>query len=350
MNAEQPAPFAIRPHLERLLARLDLDAAAAREVMEAVMAGRVPPASLAAFLIALRAKGESEAEIAVFAAVLREKAVHVAAPPGTLDTCGTGGDGSATFNVSTAVALTAAGMGIPVAKHGNRSVSSNSGSADVLKVLGVNIEAPVPVLERCLRECGLAFLFAPAHHPSLKHAAAVRRELGVRTVFNLLGPLANPALARRQLLGVFEPRWCPTFAWVLGRLGSEAAVVACGAGAEGRGYLDEVSTFGATMLAWLKDGQVRTEDFEARSLGYQPPPPESLTVATPEASARMLRDVLAGKPGPTREIVVLNAAAAAQVAGRAGSWKDGVALAEEALDSGKAGHVLEKLVAITNQR
>jgi anthranilate phosphoribosyltransferase len=349
MPPSDAGTFAVQPLLERLLADQDLEDAAAREFMEAAMAGRVPPSSLAAFLMALRAKGESESELAAFAAVLREKAVRVQAPPGTLDTCGTGGDRSATFNISTAVALTVAGMGVPVAKHGNRSVSSHSGSADALKVLGVNIEASVPVLERCLRECGLAFLFAPAHHPSLKHAAGVRRELGVRTVFNLLGPLANPALARRQLLGVFEPRWCEAFARVLKRLGSEAAVVASGVGPEGRGHLDEVSTWGPTTLAWLKDGQVRTESFEARSLGFAPPPPGSLNVKTPEESARKVREVLAGKPGPAREIVLANAAAAAQVAGRANSWNDGVTLAAEALDGARAAKVLERLIALSNQ-
>lgn len=342
-------PFAVAPHLESLLARRELTPAAAREVMEAIMAGRVGTASMAAFLTALRAKGETENEIAAFASVLREKAVHVQAPPGTLDTCGTGGDRSDTFNISTAVALVVAGTGIPVAKHGNRSVSSRSGSADVLKVLGVNIEAPVPVLERCLREVGLAFLFAPAHHPGLKHAAPVRREMGIRTVFNLLGPLANPALAKRQLLGVFDPQWCEIFARVLKQLGSESAVVVCGVGPGGHACLDEVSTWGPTTIARLRDGEVRHETLDPASLGFQPPLSGALSVDSPEASARMVRTVLDGAKGPARDIVCLNAAAAAQVAGKAGNWQEGLRCAQKSIDDGRANEVLRKLIEESNR-
>ena len=342
-------PFAMAPHLESLLARRELAPAAAREVMAAIMAGQVPPASMAAFLTALRAKGETENEIAAFAAVLREKAVHVKAPPGTLDTCGTGGDRSDTFNISTAVALVVAGMGIPVAKHGNRSVSSRSGSADVLKTLGVNIEAPVPVLERCLREVGLAFLFAPAHHPGLKHAASVRREMGIRTVFNLLGPLANPALAKRQLLGVFDPQWCEVFARVLKRLGSESAMVACGIGPGGHACLDEVSTWGPTVIAWLHDGNVRRETVDPNALHIQPPAPGALSVDGPEASARMVRGVLDGQEGPARDIVCLNAAAAALVAQKAPTWEEGLNCAARSIDEGRAREVLRRLVEESNR-
>ncbi len=342
-------PFAMTPHLESLLARRELQPDAAREVMEAIMAGRVGPASMAGFLTALRAKGETENEIAAFATVLREKAVRVHAPPGTLDTCGTGGDRSDTFNISTAVALVAAGMGVPVAKHGNRSVSSRSGSADVLKTLGVNIEAPVPVLERCLREVGLAFLFAPAHHPGLKHAAPVRREMGIRTVFNLLGPLANPALAQRQLLGVFDPQWCEIFARVLKRLGSEAAIVACGIGPGGRACLDEVSTWGPTIIARLQRGAILRETVDPLAFGIQPPAPDALSVDGPEASARMVRAVLDGAQGPAREIVCLNAAAAALVAGQAGDWKEGLVCAARSIDQGRAREVLRRLVEESNR-
>jgi anthranilate phosphoribosyltransferase len=341
-------PFAMAPHLEALLAHQELKREAAQEVMEAIMAGRVPPASMAAFLTALRAKGETENEIAAFATVLREKAVHVQAPPGTLDTCGTGGDRSDTFNISTAVALVVAGMGIPVAKHGNRSVSSRSGSADVLKTLGVNIEAPVPVLERCLREVGLAFLFAPAHHPGLKHAAPVRREMGIRTVFNLLGPLANPALARRQLLGVFDPQWCEVFARVLKQLGSDSALVACGIGPGGHACLDEVSTWGPTVIAWLRDGEIRRETVDPRAFGFQPPPPGALSVDGPEASAQVVRSILDGAKGPARDIVCLNAAAAALVAMKAPTWEEGLNCAARAIDEGRAREVLQKLVAVSN--
>lgn len=339
--------YVMTPHLEALLAHQEISPAAAREVMEAIMAGRVSPAAMAAFLTALRAKGETEAEVAAFAAVLREKAVHVAAPEGTLDTCGTGGDLSATFNISTGTALVVAGMGIPVAKHGNRSVSSRSGSADVLKALGVNIEVPVPVLEHCLKTVGIAFLFAPAHHPGLKHAAPVRREMGIRTVFNLLGPLANPALARRQLLGVFDPQWCELFARVLQRLGSERALIVCGVGPEGKACLDELSTWGPTVLAWLRNGHVHRETVDPRQLGLQPPAEGSLHVDTPEASARILREVLSGAKGPARDILLLNAAGAAQVAEKAASWEEGLALAAQSIDSGKANEVLQRLIEAT---
>jgi len=223
-----PAPFPIAPLLETLCAGRDLEESAARAAMLAIVDGRMTPTAIAAFLVALRAKGETEAEIAAFAAVLRDKATAIAAPSGAIDTCGTGGDGATTLNISTAAALVAAGCGVPVAKHGNRSVSSRSGSADVLRTLGVNVEAPPAVVERCLREAGIGFLYAPLLHPGMKHAAPVRRELGIRTVFNLLGPLASPARTRRQLLGVYEPRLCGTFAHVLLRLDVEAAWVVCG--------------------------------------------------------------------------------------------------------------------------
>ena len=340
--------FSVTPHLERLLEMRDLDPAAAREVMLAIVEGRVAPASMAALLTALRAKGEQEAEIAAFAQVLREHAVRIQAPEGTLDTCGTGGDGSATFNISTATALVAAGMGIPVAKHGNRSVSSRSGSSEVLKALGVNVEAPPGTVERCLREACIGFLFAPALHPGMKHVAPVRRELGIRTVFNLLGPLANPARARRQLLGVFDPRWCEPFARVLQRMGSEAALVVCGTGPGGEGHLDEISTWGPTTVARLKDGRVSRERIDAGELGLAPPPPSALTVDGPEASARIIREVLDGKKGPAREIVLVNAAGAALAAGRATSWQDGLQQATAAIDGGRPRAALVRLVEISN--
>jgi len=238
-------------------------------------------------------------------------------------------------------------MGIPVAKHGNRSVSSKSGSSEVLKVLGVNIEAPVPVIERCLREAGIGFLFAPALHPGMKHAGPVRRELGIRTVFNLLGPLSNPARAKRQLLGVFEPRLCEVFARVLQALGSEAALVVCGAGPQG-GWLDEVSIFGPTTFARLQAGVVQAETFDASALSFARPAADALAAQSPEASAAIIRNVLDGQIGPAREIVLANAAAAALAAGRVNTWLEGTALAAESLDSGRARTALENLVRLSN--
>lgn len=345
--SDAPTPYAVAALLETALAKRDLAPADARTFMEALIEGRVPPASLAAVLVALRAKGESEAEIAAFAGVMRERSIRVQAPEGTLDTCGTGGDRSETFNISTCTALVAAGMGIPVAKHGNRSLSSKSGSSEVLKVLGVNIEAPVPVIERCLREAGIGFLFAPAMHPGMKHAGPVRRELGIRTVFNLLGPLANPARARRQLLGVFEPRLCEVFARVLQALGSEAALVVCGAGMQG-GWLDEVSTMGPTTIARLHAGAVHVETFDATALSFARPAAQALVAESPEASAAVIRKVLDGQIGSAREIVLANAAAAALAAGRANTWLEGAALAAEALDTGRARKALEDLARLSN--
>jgi len=346
---EQGDAFVITPFLETLLAGGELAYADAKIVMEAVVGGRVAPPALGAFLAALRAKGESTLEIAAFAEVMREHAVRIQAPEGALDTCGTGGDKSDTFNISTATALVAAGMGIPVAKHGNRSVSSKSGSADVLTVLGVHIEASTQVVERCIREAGIGFLFARSLHPGMKHAAPVRAAMGVRTVFNLLGPLSNPARAHLQLLGVFDPQWCRPFAEALSRLGSTSAMVVCGAGPGGTGHLDEVSTWGPTKVARLKDGEVSMEKIEPKSLGIEPPAPDALAVGSAEESARVIRDVLDGKEGPARDIVVLNAAAAAMVAGKANHWAEGVALASTSLDEGRGREVLEKLAAISNE-
>lgn len=283
------------PHLETLLARQDLTPEAATEVAEAIIAGKVGEASIAALLMALRIKGESVAEIAAFAKVMRTNATPVQAPPGTLDTCGTGGDRSGTFNISTAAALVAAGMGIPVAKHGGRSVSSSAGSADVLKALGVNTDATPACIEQCIKEAGIGFMFAPAHHPGMKHVAPVRKELGVRTIFNLLGPLANPAGAKLQLLGVCEPAWCEKLAAVLKLLGSESAMVVCGAGPEGLGYLDEVSTFGPTKIARLDNGQVTLEEIEAKTLGFESPRRQDLLVSNAEESAALITAVLNGK-------------------------------------------------------
>lgn len=343
MSDAAPTPYSITPHLETLLAGRPLEPDHARQLMEAVVAGRVGQPGLAAVLAALRAKGEDEAEIAAFAAVLREHSVRIDAPAGTLDTCGTGGDGSDTFNLSTATALVAAGMGIPVAKHGNRSVSSKSGSADALKELGVNIEAPPATVARCVREAGIGFLFAPALHPGMKHAAPVRRELGVRTVFNLLGPLANPARAKHQLIGVFDPKWCEPFARVLKQLGSDGALVVCGPGPGGRGHLDEVSPWGLTAVARLHGGKVSAERFDPQSLGVKPPPAGALAAKDPAESARIIKDVLEGKPGAPRDAVLLNAAAAAQAAGKAPGWKEGFALAAQAIDSRAALGALAKL-------
>jgi len=347
MSAPANESFAVRPHLERLLAGQTLDSASARAVMEAVLDNRIGVISLSAFLMALRAKGESETELTAFARVLRERCIKVHAPVGALDTCGTGGDLSNTFNISTGAALVAAGMGIPVAKHGNRSQTSSSGSADVLKALGVNVDAAPPVVERCLAEANVAFLFAPLYHPGLKHALPVRRELAVRTVFNLIGPLSNPAAATHQLVGVPEPRWCEIFVRTLKNLGSEAAMAVCGE-LPGNGFLDEVSTWGPTTIARLNRGRISVERFDVAALGLPRPAADALKVSSPAESAGKLRDVLDGKPGPARDVVLLNATAAALAAGKAPGWAEGMKLAADSIDSGRAKQALENLVRISN--
>ena len=345
------ATYSATIDLETILTGRDLSAQAAADFMTAVIDGRVAPATLAAMAIALRMKGESAAEIAAFAAIMRKRATRVNAPDCTLDTCGTGGDKSDTFNISTATAFVVAGMGIPVAKHGGGSVSSKTGSADVLKALGVCVVATPARVERCINEAGIGFMFAPAFHPGLKHAAAVRKELGVRTIFNLLGPLASPAAARLQLLGVYDPALCEKFAEVLKLLGSRCAMIVCGAGPGENGYLDEVSTFGPSTIAWLKDGAITMEQFHPESLGLARASGNGLSAADAEASAKIIHAVLneRQKKSPARDIVVLNAAAAARVAGRAAEWRDGLRQANESIDSGRAATALMKLIAISTE-
>ncbi|MCY3023373.1 MAG: anthranilate phosphoribosyltransferase [Planctomycetota bacterium] len=343
-----PPPYSVSRHLETLLVRQDLSRESAAELMAALIFGRLAGASIAAVAIALRAKGESVEELAAFASVMRAHAVAVEAPDDALDTCGTGGDKSATFNISTAAAFVAAGMGIPVAKHGGRAVSSGSGSADVLKELGVMIELSPKRIARCLKEAGIGFMFAPKHHPGMMHAAPVRKELGVRTVFNLLGPLSNPAGAKLSLLGVFEPSLCEKFAQVLKLLGSRSAMIVCGTGPGGSGYLDEVSTFGPTTIARLRDGAVTVEQVDAQKLGLSVPPPDVLHAASAVDSALLITAVLGGHKGPARDIVVLNAAAAALVAGKATDWPEALAAAERSIDEGRAEAALKKLVEVSN--
>lgn len=342
------ASFNATPFLETLLTGRDLSSEAAASLMEAIIAGQIPAPSVAAIAIALRCKGESVAELAAFASVMREKSIAVQAPPGTLDTCGTGGDKSHTFNISTTTALVVAGIGIPVAKHGGRSITSNSGSAEVLKTLGVNIEAPPACVERCIEAAGIGFLFAPAHHPGMREVAAVRKELGVRTIFNLLGPLTNPARARFQLLGVFEPILCEKFANVLKQLGSESAMIVCGAGPNSGGFLDEFSTFGSSTFAWLKNGSITVDQIHPSNFGIQTCDATALFASSADSSAGMIRSILEGQKGPTRDIVVLNSAAAAMVSGKAANWLDGIDLAQASIDTGRAKLALTKLIAISN--
>jgi anthranilate phosphoribosyltransferase len=298
---------------------------------------------MGAFLMALRVRGETVDEITGAARIMRAKALAIEAPPGTIDTCGTGGDGSGTFNVSTASALVAAGCGVSVAKHGNRALSSKSGSADVLTALGVNIDADMTVVKRCLWEVGIGFLMAPRHHSAMRHVAPTRVELATRTIFNLLGPMSNPAGAKRQLVGVFAPEWVVPMAEVLGRLGAERAWVVHGAG------IDELTTAGVSTVAEFKDGRVTSFEVAPEDAGLARVPRDALRGGEPAHNAAQMRELLGGATGPLRDIVLLNSAAALVVAGRAADLREGVRMAAEALDGGAAKRALDRLVAETNR-
>jgi len=318
-----------------------LEAAQARTVFEAIMDGRLPHARLAALLVALRTRGETVVEITEFARVMRERCTRVRCAAGVvLDTCGTGGDGAGTFNISTLAALVVAAAGVVVAKHGNRSVGSRCGSADLLQGLGIHIDAPVETVERCLREVGIGFLFAPSLHGAMRHAAPVRRELGGRTVFNILGPLTNPAGARHQLLGVYDPGRLEVMAEVLRELGSERAMVVHGEG------LDEITLHGTTRIAELADGRVRVREVTPEDAGLERAGLEELAGGDVAHNVGIARRILSGERGPRRNVVLLNAAAALVVAGVAADLKAGVRRAAEAIDSGSAGRVLQRLRAL----
>ncbi len=309
--------------------------------MRIIMSGEATGAQIGSFLTALRLRGETVDEITAAATVMREKATRVGRPTDrtVVDTCGTGGDGARTFNISTVAALVAAGAGVTVAKHGNRSVSSVCGSADVLRELGVDVSMPPARMERCLREAGVAFLFAPTLHAAMKHVVGPRREIGIRTMFNILGPLANPAGADAQLLGVYERRLVPLMAEVLGNLGVRRAIVV-----HGSDGLDEITLTGPTHAAFLEDGEVRETEIDPRSLGLAGCSREDLLGGPPAENARLAMAVLTGKErGPKRTVVLLNAAAAILVAGLARDLEEGMARAAAAVDSGAAVGRLERL-------
>jgi anthranilate phosphoribosyltransferase len=288
-------------------------------------------------------RGETVDEITGAASTMRAKMTKVAAPPDAIDVVGTGGDGSGSYNVSTCAALIVAGAGIPVAKHGNRALSSKSGAADVLAALGVKIDLRPDEITRCIYEAGIGFMFAPAHHPATKNVAATRVELATRTIFNLLGPLSNPAGVKRQMIGVFSRQWIEPMAQVLKALGCEAAWVA-----HGSDGLDEITTSGPTHIAALENGTVRTFEVNPEDIGVQRAKPESLRGGDADTNALALAAVLKGTKGPYRDIAVLNAAAALIVAGKAKDLKEGAAIAAQSLDSGEAEGRLDKLIKVSN--
>ncbi len=325
--------------LAALLDRRDLSADDMAGLVEGVFAGAAGDVELAALLVALRAKGETGEELAAAAGVLRRHGVPLETGlEGVLDTCGTGGDGLGTFNISTAAALVVAGAGVPVVKHGNRAVSGSSGSADVLAELGVGVNASAEAARRCLHEAGMAFCLAPLYHPAVKRAADVRRRLGVRTMFNQLGPLCNPASAPYQLLGVGRPEWLPRMADAVARLGVTRALLV-----HADDGLDEVSLGARTGVYRVEGAAVSAEGWTAEDFGLPRWPVEALRVAGPKESAAVIRGVLGGEPGAALDVVLANASAALLAAGRARSLLNGVALARESVHSGKAAAVLEKM-------
>jgi anthranilate phosphoribosyltransferase len=335
----------IRKALARVVEGHDLSEVEMAAAVEAILAGTASAAQIGGLLVALRMKGETVDELTGAARVLRAHAVPIpGVPDGAVDTCGTGGDGAATLNVSTAAGLVAAAAGVPVAKHGNRAVSGTVGGADVLEALGVALVLPPVALGACLRTVGFAFLFAPALQPALRHAAGARRELGLRTLFNLLGPLTNPARVRRQVIGVFDRRWLEPMAAVLVRLGAERAWVVHGAGG-----LDEIALEGETALAEVRDGTVHVRTMTAGEAGLGPASSAALRVGSVAEAAARLRAILAGEAGPGRDIVCLNAGAALVVADAARDLREGTVQAAAAIDSGAAAQLLERLVAFTTQ-
>jgi anthranilate phosphoribosyltransferase len=333
----------IKETISKLIGRQDLDYEEAAQVMGTIMEGNTTQSQIGAFLTALRMKGETPEEIAAFAGVMRRHAVTVA--PVTekmlVDTCGTGGDGTHTFNISTASALVAAGAGIPVVKHGNRSVSSSCGSADVLSALGVDITVDPAHQAKIVETVGIAFLFAPAHHPAMRHVMAARQELGYRTIFNILGPLSNPAGARAQVLGVYTPELTRPMAEVLRILGLSRAMVVHGGG------LDEITTTGDTFVCELDKGTVRTYTLNPGTFGINLASLSDICGGDPQENARIIREILGGDHGAFRDIVLMNAGAAIYTGGQARDLHHGIEHAEASIDSGNAGARLDALIEAT---
>ncbi|HJZ42734.1 MAG TPA: anthranilate phosphoribosyltransferase [Hyphomicrobiaceae bacterium] len=343
MNAE--ASQELRQLIQKVSGGATLSEDEIRTALEQMTAGAATPAQMGAFLMALRVRGETVEEIAGAAQMLRAKMNRVEVVPDAIDIVGTGGDAHGTYNVSTCAALIAAGAGVKVAKHGNRRVSSKSGASDVLAELGVKLEVPAATIARCVNEAGVGFLWAPMHHPALKHWAPIRGELGIRTIFNLLGPICNPAGVKRHVVGVFSWHWVEPIAHVLNSLGAEHVWVV-----HGHDGLDELTTTGATDVAELKDGKVTVFEVTPADAGLAPAKLSDLKGGDELENAGAIRDVLAGKKTPLRDIAILNAAAALIVAGKAANLLDGAAMAAHSIESGAAQRALDRLVAITNGR
>ncbi len=334
----------IQDVLEKLVAGESLTGGQAETVMSEVMAGECTPAQIAGLLVALRMKGETPEEIAGFARAMRESCLRVQTKAvGLVDTCGTGGDALNTFNVSTAAAIVAAGAGVPIAKHGNRSVTSRCGSADVLRELGLDLDLTAQQIGWSIEEVGIGFLFAPNLHPAMRHAVGPRRELGIRTVFNILGPLTNPAGARRQLLGAPGPEWVPLMAAALRELGTDRALVV-----HGRDGLDEISTLGPTLVCEIEGMEMREYELTPEQFGLERVTPEALAGGEPAEAAQQIVALLEGERGPKRDIVLLNAAGAIYVGGKADSIEAAMPIAAESIDTGAARRKLRAMVRFSH--
>jgi len=322
----------------------NLSRAEAASAFDRMMSGEATPSQMGGLLMALRVRGETVDEITGAVTTMRAKMLSVKAPPDAVDIVGTGGDASGSYNISTCAAFIVAGAGVPIAKHGNRALSSRSGAADVLQALGVNIDLNAEQVGLCIRDSGIGFMFAPAHHPAMKNVGPTRVELGTRTIFNLLGPLSNPAGVKRQMIGTFSRHWIEPMVQVLNNLGSERVWAV-----HGSDGLDEITTSGPTSVAELKDGKVRTFEIAPEDAGLRRAKPEALRGGDASHNAAALLDVLKGKPGPFRDVAILNAAATLIVASKAGDLKEAAALAAKAIDSGEAEGRLDRLIAVSNK-
>ncbi|UCI05620.1 anthranilate phosphoribosyltransferase [Mesorhizobium sp. B1-1-8] len=333
---------ALKIHIAKVAGGSALSFEEAREAFDIIMSGDATPGQIGGFLMALRVRGETVSEISGAVATMRAKMLRVEAPHGAIDIVGTGGDNSHSVNISTGSAFVIAAAGVPVAKHGNRGLSSLTGAADVLMALGVKIDIPPETIGRCIHEAGVGFMFAPAHHPAMKHVGPTRVELGTRTIFNLLGPLSNPAGVSRQMVGVFLPEWIMPVAETLKALGADHAWVV-----HGDGY-DEITTTGETQVAELAGGEIRSFTLTPEAVGLKRYKKDELRGGDAAYNARALRDMLSGAAGAYRDTVLMNAGAGLVVAGKATTLADGIAAAAQAIDSGRAVAVLDKLIEISN--
>jgi len=337
-------PTALKPILNIVADGKSLSATEAEAAFNIIMSGEATTAQIAGFLMALRVRGETVDEITGAVKIMREKALKVEAPENAIDIVGTGGDASGTFNISTGAALVTAACGVPIAKHGNRALSSKSGTADVLSALGVNLECDMELVKKSIWDANIGFLLATRHHAAMRFVMPTRVEMGVRTIFNLLGPLSNPAGVKRQLTGAFSRAWIAPMAQTLGNLGSDMAWVV-----HGSDGLDEITTTGPTYVAQIKDGVLSEFEITPADAGLPLAKPEDLKGGTPDENATAMRTMLGGAKGAFRDCVVLNVAAALLIAGKATDLKDGAAQAQDAIDSGRATQTLEHLISITNE-